>query len=903
MRFSKYQFAALIVYLALSMWALPASAQKAKTVALYDSGSRSFKPLTSIAMSSPTMWTRIPASETTHEFSGDVIVMNAPIAMVIRHDGKGAEIYHKTLSGWFNHAVLMAKGEQPARSVTEFKIVQNSEDKVTVEVTYKTLNGGDITVRFSSEAGAATVETSPVKGTAKLVVEAPARFVVLPSSSGEGLLIDATEVSGGEQEASGESTVLHMLEHGDVIVMSHWTGTGSDVLENVSGVDAERQIISSEIPLEDGSVSTSIFSLSGAWGERHVDDGAGGTELRLLWRWPRPVPWMENNGDATSKLAEFEASSEFAPGGGGAPFALVYDTGSAAHAPLAPEDMANYRAWEEVAEEDTSHAFLGDAVVLNDKIAAVVRQTGTGIELYGRQGNEFSPQAVMRVLGDSKVVRLSDISLGNNAHDSVAIAVTYATESGGSAGIRCELNMGQVSVKTNALASTKKLHIHAPGRFAILPDFFADDIVIDAWDISSDTAELPTENFLMHMTDDGNAIVLTVWDNNDQDVQANLSGVSHQRMIDSSEYTYGDKGAVWVAVLCDTGIWHEHDIGLQDRDKVIPLNWRVPFPALWRVDWSRSDHMTDSWEMLTEVAAGEFKKHDLFKENEDSWTIQDWWGSGERTRITPGLGRFKYPCWVSMNGQGFLQPLKESVEFEGPAIIYPLNRLAATPLDKYTLVDVVRGSLGVGPCEYILDVEGQQVVAAGWPTCTVRDVLNEIYEKNEQKDQRAEVEQALKNVVDFISLIRHRIDAYGAFATDMETYLKQAKTQYPQHAEFLDNMISVTKQIEEAIDKRRDDIKSIEFAKQLTDDFRQEVLNDTSAGAVENCKKYTSQWVEIGGNQDELVAECRLIVRVLRQRAGTALAQDPSLEPIANEIRERTQEILRAPVNYEAARH
>ena len=46
-------------------------------------------------------------------------------------------------------------------------------------------------------------------------------------------------------------------------------------------------------------------------------------------------------------------------------------------------------------------------------------------------------------------------------------------------------------------------------------------------------------------------------------------------------------------------------------------------------------------------------------------------------------------------------------------MIYPINRVRETPLDEFTVVDVVRATLGVGPCEYILDVEGQGTAMCG----------------------------------------------------------------------------------------------------------------------------------------------------------------------------------------------
>ena len=93
------------------------------------------------------------------------------------------------------------------------------------------------------------------------------------------------------------------------------------------------------------------------------------------------------------------------------------------------------------------------------------------------------------------------------------------------------------------------------------------------------------------------------------------------------------------------------------------------------------------------------------------------------------LGAFQFPCWIDNDRQGYLQPLeaprnKKSDEwpaFVGPAIIYPLDRLQAapfqTPLEKLTVVDLVRMTLGVGPCQFILDLEGQKRNSRGVATC------------------------------------------------------------------------------------------------------------------------------------------------------------------------------------------
>jgi hypothetical protein len=68
-------------------------------------------------------------------------------------------------------------------------------------------------------------------------------------------------------------------------------------------------------------------------------------------------------------------------------------------------------------------------------------------------------------------------------------------------------------------------------------------------------------------------------------------------------------------------------------------------------------------------------------------------------------------------------------------------------------------------------------------------------------------------------------------------------------------------------------------------------------------KEYTDPLTAIGGQQDEMVGECRWVVKTLRQKAGILMATDPRMASIAAEIRARTQKMLRGGAAYEGARH
>jgi hypothetical protein len=292
------------------------------------------------------------------------------------------------------------------------------------------------------------------------------------------------------------------------------------------------------------------------------------------------------------------------------------------------------------------------------------------------------------------------------------------------------------------------------------------------------------------------------------------------------------------------------------------------------------------------------------------YTKPSWLGSGDetlganRSRWNTVLGRYPYPVWSDPDRQGFLQPLKSKVlQFQGPMLVYPINRVKQTPLDAFTVVDVMRSTLGVGPCEHILDLEGQKSEYRGKATCAVRDTLTPIYAKNQQKEKRAEVNKTLDAGLIFVTHIRGRITRYIEFGHKMREYLAQQKQAQPELANVLMELDKLTQEIDQRVAARADKIQTPEHVAQMNKEFRKNVLGYDGPDAVKRCQDYTQALVVIGDNQDELSGECRWVVKALRQRAGILMALDPRIARIASEIRAQTQEALRSPANHEGARH
>jgi hypothetical protein len=573
----------------------------------------------------------------------------------------------------------------------------------------------------------------------------------------------------------------------------------------------------------------------------------------------------------------------------------LFDTTGSSATPLAADALAQRTGWQKLPEDQTEHKFRGDAVLMNDRLAVVLRRGAGGAEVYAPDARGWTVRAVLAPVGEGPSASLTSVAIVDNAPAGVSVDALFAAPSGQTCSLRYALGMGQGFVKTEPRANVTGLSVGAPCRFAVLPDFFADDIVIDGAELPVATAELPSENFLLHLLPDHDALVMAVSKQRDRDAQITLTGDGQERRIEKSLMYYGDKGAIWVAVLSGRQVWHQCDVRDDQAGQVVPLDWTAPFPAQWRVDWRMTDKLTASWEMVAQQRSGEFLK-------------AGWFGNPEtlpatRRRWTTVYGFFEYPCWLDREARGFLQPLKKPVRFAGPAVIYPINRVRTTPLDQFTVVDVVRATLGVGPCEYILDVEGQGATRKGRATCATRDALKAIYAARQQRQRRAEIETILDEVVQFVTHIRNRIDQYVRFGHDLQKYLDEQQRAHPEWAASLEQLQSATRAIDTAFEKRRANIRTPQYVVDLTSDFRKTLLDNEGDDALPRCTKITEAIVVVGGNQDELVGECRNAVKVLRQRAGLIMAQQPEAAAIAKTIRDRTQQVLRNAASYEAPRH
>src|SRR5262249_43779485 len=147
--------------------------------------------------------------------------------------------------------------------------------------------------------------------------------------------------------------------------------------------------------------------------------------------------------------------------------------------------------WKPLPGGETA-ALQGDPALTNGPLLAVARRQGRGVEVYSLGSGKPVLRTRLLLTPGADTERIAVAENGRGA-----VALDVASKAGTA---RFRLKKGVPFVEVQAVEGTATLRLECPGRFAVLPDFFADDILCDARKVPLDRVELPSENFLLHFT-------------------------------------------------------------------------------------------------------------------------------------------------------------------------------------------------------------------------------------------------------------------------------------------------------------------------------------------------------------------------------------------------------------------
>jgi hypothetical protein len=405
------------------------------------------------------------------------------------------------------------------------------------------------------------------------------------------------------------------------------------------------------------------------------------------------------------------------------PSVRLYDTGAAAAAALTGQDLAAKTGWKLVPEGDVTHSFKGAAVVMNDRAAVVLRPGGPGGELYSNTAKGWRERALLwwaPCTHDCTLpINLASVRVKENTPG--AAAVQSLSKEAPEFPLTYRLTAGQPLVELRLGPIDEGcLWLRCRASYVVVPDFFSDDMAFRMVSPGVHHTRLPAAGYLLNLLADKDAMMTYSWRPRNYWTVAITS--QEAGSVFTGIVVTDENARFWVAFLEGQGLWQERKVPESAAGK--PFDWQPPFPAKWRANLIRGDGFAES---LTFAAPAE---------------------AGEKPPALKG----------------------------GEYIIYPIDRSRTTPLTEFTPVDIMRNTLGVGPCQYILEAEG--LASADNPTPDqVMTWVEKQFRKKGGKDAADEIRERLQAMTALVGRTEARIKRYAEFAAEMKKALAADGTE------------------------------------------------------------------------------------------------------------------------------
>lgn len=578
----------------------------------------------------------------------------------------------------------------------------------------------------------------------------------------------------------------------------------------------------------------------------------------------------------------------------------LFDTGSTASESLAPETVSKKTGWKELKATELESVAQGDLCLFNDHMLLVVRQKSQGPEWYYPLGDQMvkGPTLIPTGADGDRAKGTTAVQIIENTPDHIRIGVTSKTVSGRTISSRYLLGKNAPYVETQPGDGTEAIEVVVNSRHAVLPDIFAEDLLVDPAACQSSRVRFPSENMVLQFADGGNAIVMCAWPSTEQTVSMTLDGEGANRMFTSTGVGYEKKAgaSVWVAVLAAPQIWYRQNISELHHAKDKQLEWKLPFIGVWRADYQRPDGLIDSWPMYIRNPQKE-SRYDVLD-------VHTFLGDMNNGRNTWGTwrGNYKWPAYTE-NYAAFLRVSRfESLpDFkykpDGYVLMYPFQRKPYTLHTAFTVFDILDLTLsGFKDNLRVQPVERDKHQS----TCGATGIVEAIFDEKTEKAKKDMILTRLEDTDQFVIVIRSRIDEYMAWLKDAKAACASAKKANPQ-------LVGLVAETEKELAKFNEIWKHRDLTDGTPDAVK--VLMNKVIALSDSDEPNKSDTVNqlgreirtIGGNQDEAMGEFRVIVKEIRQRAGYAMveAKDQKSFDFAKEIRDSTMKMLYCAFDHE----
>ena len=191
--------------------------------------------------------------------------------------------------------------------------------------------------------------------------------------------------------------------------------------------------------------------------------------------------------------------------------------------------------------------------------------------------------------------------------------------------------------------------------------------------------------------------------------------------------------------------------------------------------------------------------------------------------------------------------------------IYPIDRDRSTPLSVYCPIDILRNTLGVGPCQYILDRENLGSGAHPTPNDVTEWIVN-LFHRKREKRYKEQIVERLKEMTLLIDETQSRIQQYLNYTENVRDYLDSLSFDNNRENELkksLDNIVDTMKTV---IDRNNSNVPALESINRMGNEIVSLIGENN---AEEKCKAICDTIRSIGASQNYTVSKCRIASRWL----------------------------------------
>ncbi|OHB57723.1 MAG: hypothetical protein A2Y12_14110 [Planctomycetes bacterium GWF2_42_9] len=495
--------------------------------------------------------------------------------------------------------------------------------------------------------------------------------------------------------------------------------------------------------------------------------------------------------------------------------------------------------------------------IKNDYISVKASAVDSKAVLYYKLQNQWIEAGQILPLG-LKVENIQELTLKKNGN---GLTITYIASNGKEHNVTIIVKNDCPVIEVVTGDGAAGIAINVKHTYGVIPDLFANDMILNSKLISQGKVCLPNEYVYCNFIDNCNAILTYILSSRKQQIALKVEN----NQFTQTEITCGPERKVWLGFSVDKDIWHVEDVNkfntLEDKELV----WQVPFSAKWCANYERDNGINETFGCLYKNETG----YDIFSLaiiNPESRSV---WMS---TRSI-----FIYPFLVE-NQKAYVRiptfPGHEEILYKsnGSMLIYPIVTDAKTPKDRYMPLDLMRLASKDVSESNLYDIYHVKInPKAKYPsTCEVTDKVENIFDDHEEKAKRDEICSSIKSMDEFVKGIRERVEEYRTWCKSMEVFCRQ---QAQAHAEVNDISLEVISQmsnIETRYNESLSDMQNPEQERVLSAAIVQ-VIDSNASDKLEQVQELCRKIRTIGGAQDKLIGYCRQILMEIRQSAGNRM--------------------------------